>query len=208
MLDFDLVLGALASKRPIFHSEADFQQALAWELRLENPNIEIRLEYPPPGLERRIHLDLWVMEGDTATAVELKYLTQRIDISLGRERFDLREHSAPDLGRYGFVKDIKRLECVVAAGRQIVGYAIILTNDSTYWSPPRRRDTFDAKFRIHEGRVLSGPLAWDPRASEAYRTESIHLTGSYQLVWKEYSALVGPQHGEFRYALVQVSGHQ
>ena len=206
MLDFDLVLGALASKRPVFHSEADFQHALAWELHLENPNIDIRIEYPPPWLEDRFHLDLWIMEGDTATAVELKYLTQRLDISLGREQFNLRDHSARDLGRYYFVKDIERLERVVAVGKQFVGYAIILTNDPGYWENPTRTGSFDAKFRIQEGRVLSGRLDWDTRSLDPIK--SIQLTGSYPLEWRDYSTVDGPQHNEFRYALVKVSGQK
>lgn len=211
MLDFDSALNSLAHKRPVFHSEADFQYALAWELRLENPNIDIRLEYPPPWLEGRIHLDLWVMEGDTATAVELKYMTQRIDISLGRERFALKGHSAQDSGRYDFVKDIERLERVVAAGRRVIGYAVMLTNDHLYWSLPRRNDTLDADFRIHEGRSLSGSLAWDPKAAQGTqenREDSIDLSGSYGLLWKNYSFVDSPRNEEFRYALVQVSGQQ
>ena len=204
MIDFGLVLRALASKRPVFHSEADFQHALAWELHLENPDIEIRVEYPPPWIEDRIHLDLWVMEGDSAIAVELKYLTQKIDISLGRERFVLKDQSARDLGRYGFVKDIERLERVVAVGKQVVGYAIILTNDPGYWENPARTESFDAKFRIQEERVLSGRLDWDSRSLAPM--ESIELTGSYTIEWRDYFTIIGPLHNKFRFALVKVAG--
>ena len=211
MLDFNLLLEALANKRPVFHSEADFQHALAWELQLSDPNIDIRLEYRPSWLDRRNYVDIWVMEGDTATAVELKYKTRRIDMSFGGERFALLNQSAQDVGRYDYVKDIERVERVVAAGRQVVGYAIILTNDSGYWSLPRKSDSVDANFRIHEGRVLSGLLGWDPRASEGTRRgrmDSINLSGSYRLAWRGYSGSDGPQPREFRYALVQVSGQR
>ena len=37
-------LAKLAKKRPVFHSEADFQHALAWELQLDDPTAGIRLE--------------------------------------------------------------------------------------------------------------------------------------------------------------------
>ena len=37
-------MDSLAAKRPIFHSEADFQHALAWEVQLAHPNAGIRLE--------------------------------------------------------------------------------------------------------------------------------------------------------------------
>ena len=200
----------LALRRSVFHSEADFQHALAWELQLANPEIDIRLEYRPPWLDRRNYLDIWITEGDTATAVELKYKTQRIDIRLGGEQFDLQYHAAQDVGRYDFVKDIERLERVVASGRQMVGYAIILTNDPTYWSRSRKSNSVDADFRIQEGRVLSGLLGWDPRASEGTRRgrmDSIRLRGSYQLAWEDYSAVDVPKHGEFRYALITISGN-
>jgi hypothetical protein len=36
----DDVLARLASLRPVFHSEADFQQAFAWEIRSLDPQYE------------------------------------------------------------------------------------------------------------------------------------------------------------------------
>ena len=209
MLDFDSLMGALAKKRPVFHSEADFQHALAWEMQLTNPNFGIRLEYRPPWMERKTYVDLWATEGDTAIAVELKYKTSLINVTVGGEQFALLNQSAQDVGRYDFVKDVGRLEQIASDRRHIVGYAIILTNDHTYWNRPRKVDTVDANFRIHEGRLLSGQLGWDPRASEGTqekRTDSIRLDGSYPLVWRDYSSVDVQQHGEFRYALVSVSG--
>ena len=114
-------------------------------------------------------MDIWVIDQDTATAIELKYKASSVDTSIGGEQFALQNHAAQDLGRYDLVKDIERLERVVAAGRKVVGYAIILTNDSTYWSFPRKSDSVDANFRIQEGRVLSGLLALSPRAPEGTR---------------------------------------
>lgn len=40
----DEVLGRLARLRPVFHSEADFQQAFAWEARVLDPSLRVRLE--------------------------------------------------------------------------------------------------------------------------------------------------------------------
>ena len=40
----DQVLPALARRRPIFHSEADFQLALAWEIQTARPAAGVRLE--------------------------------------------------------------------------------------------------------------------------------------------------------------------
>ncbi|MBS3763395.1 MAG: hypothetical protein KGZ25_08855, partial [Planctomycetes bacterium] len=49
------VLGELATERRIFHSEADFQHALAWKIREElekrDKEFRIRLEYKHPALQ-------------------------------------------------------------------------------------------------------------------------------------------------------------
>ena len=208
MLDLNPLLAGLATKRPVFHSEADFQHALAWELHLMDPNINVRLEYRPPWMDRRQYIDIWVIQGDTETAIELKYKTKKMDISIAGEQFALQNQAAQDIGRYDFVKDIERLERVVAARRQVVGYAIILTNDSTYWSHPRRSDSVDSDFRIQEGRTLSGLLSWGAGASEGTRrgrTDAIQLANSYQLDWRDYSEVGNSKDMKFRYTTVQVS---
>jgi uncharacterized protein YjbI with pentapeptide repeats len=179
MIDLNLLLATLANKRPVFHSEADFQHALAWELQLLDPNVNIRLEYRPPWLDRRNYMDIWVIDEDTATAIELKYKTRSVDISIGGEQFALQNHAAQDLGRYDFVKDIERLERVVAAGRQVVGYAIILTNDPTYWSLPGKSDSVDANLGFADLRQadLTGTNLADAYLSGANLTDA-NLSGA------------------------------
>ena len=68
------------------------------------------------------------------------------------ERFVLRDQGAQDIRRYDFLMDIQRLEDEVSEGRARQGFAILLTNDPSYWQPPRRDETVDAAFRIHDGR--------------------------------------------------------
>ncbi len=46
-LDIHGALGRLSAVRPIFHSEADFQHALAWTIQLQHPDATIRLEIRP-----------------------------------------------------------------------------------------------------------------------------------------------------------------
>jgi len=52
---FDLasVMYELSVVRPVFHSEADFQHALAWQIHKQNSALKIRLEYRPPELGRK-----------------------------------------------------------------------------------------------------------------------------------------------------------
>ena len=103
MLDLNLLLAGLATKRPVFHSEADFQHALSWELHLMDPNIDVRLEYRPPWIDRKQYVDIWVIQDDTETAIELKYKTKKMDISIAGEQFALQNQAAQDIGRYDFV---------------------------------------------------------------------------------------------------------
>ena len=68
-LPLDAVLAGLSAKRPVFHSEADFQHAFAWEVHLLDPRIEVRLETHP---EPNVRLDLLLSRPDLDrhTAVE------------------------------------------------------------------------------------------------------------------------------------------
>ena len=62
--------------------------------------------------------------------------------------------------RYDVVKDVARLETFCLAGVAHIGFAIVLTNDSGYWSTGSKIDPFDAAFRIADGRVLTGSCEW------------------------------------------------
>jgi len=46
MIQIEPVLASLSVRRPIFHSEADLQHELAHELRVHDPSLALRLEYP------------------------------------------------------------------------------------------------------------------------------------------------------------------
>lgn len=100
-------LRGLATRRTVFHSEADFQHALAWQLQLDHPEAHIRLETRPLR-DRAVFLDLAVNIAGTRTAVELKYLVRSLVCEVDGERFELRAQSAHLVRRYDVVKDIRR----------------------------------------------------------------------------------------------------
>src|SRR5687767_6681187 len=102
-------MSRLAVLRPIFHSEADFQHALAWQIREERPDLTIRLEYRSPHLDQRGYIDLWVTDGNESLGVELKYKTRARKEEVNGETFDLLNQSAQDIGRYDTLRDIERL---------------------------------------------------------------------------------------------------
>ena len=207
MLDIDGLMASLADTRKVFHSEADFQHALAWHIHQAMPEGQVRLEVDVMPVEhQRRFLDIWLpVEG---IAIELKYKTRGLELEQGDESFALRDQGAQVQGRYDFLRDIQRLELTRSKLKQCkAGYAVLLTNDSSYWKVPMRRDTVDADFRVHEGRESSGALAWAAGASSGTvgdRKSPIQIRGSYRLRWREYSSFPEKPYGRFRYLAVSV----
>lgn len=204
MFDPHLVMRSLAVRRPIFHSEADFQHEFAWEVRSHLPNCEVRLEVPSPG-EGIGTTDIVVYNGGAVHGVELKYLTRRHQCEFKGEKFYLKAHGAQDLRRHDVLKDVWRLERFngLHAGPS---HVIALTNDRSYWQPFQRRATIDAAFRLDEGRTVSGELLWAEGAGAGTirgRAVPLALGGHYQMAWQDYSSL---SEGSclFRYLAVEV----
>jgi hypothetical protein len=211
MFDLLEILYQLQKKRPVFHSEADFQHSLAWEIHERFPTYSMRLEYPlQPGQPE--HLDIFVFNQGEALAIELKYKTALLFSIVNKELYSLKNHSAQDCGRYDFVADIERLERFVRENGKATGYAILLTNDSSYWNLPRDKDCVDAKFRVHEGRTLGGLLSWHASASKGTtrgREKPLSITGTYGLHWQDYSEIEvntnTRDHRQFRQLVVNIN---
>jgi hypothetical protein len=112
VVDLEHALGQLAQLRPVFHSESDFQLALAWQVRLEAPDVQVRLETRPLT---NIHLDLAFQDPVTghSTAVEVKYLTRFWAGTVNGERYDLKNQGAQDIRAYDVIKDITRVESFI-----------------------------------------------------------------------------------------------
>lgn len=197
------LLAALAHSRPVFHSEADFQFALAWAWQQGFRDAAIRLEYRLAVDGTRDYADLWIRELPGTTYLELKYWTRAVDVEVGGERFVLANQAAQDLSRYDFVKDLARVERTVRSGLADRGGVIALTNDPAYWTESHRL-TIDSEFRLHEGRVLAGSLAWAPHAGGTTRgrEDGLSVRGRYECHWLPYSD-VG-ERGELRYLFIPV----
>ena len=206
MLDIAKLMLGLSKARPIFHSEADFQHAFAWQIHENLPDCQIRLEYNPrPAQKKRMYLDVWVRS--LRVAIELKYLTRKLELEWENELFALRNQAAQDISRYDYCKDVQRLEQVAVEGIAKAGIAILLTNDSSYWRTAQHHATADADFRLEEGRKLSGSLAWSNRAGAGTtkgREEPIEIDGSYDLTWRDYSRPASTSYEQFRFLTVCV----
>jgi hypothetical protein len=201
------LLADLAIRRPVFHSEADFQHAFAWLLHQRHPELSMRLEVPVRIGQTVLHVDLLAFSAAKTIAIELKYKTKGVALAFDAEEFRLANHGAQDLARYDFIKDIHRLEQLATVNNGTLGFAVLLTNDSSYWGQGRRSESIDAAFRLHPERLLTGDLAWDVRASSGTirgREDSLNLGGSYPIAWRDYSELIAPRYGRFRYLAIGV----
>ena len=190
MIEPGKILSILAKERPVFHSEADFQHAFAWAIHKEFRGATVRLELPLQIKDQPLHIDIWVVLRGNIIGFELKYLTRKLSKELNGELFQLKNQSAQDIRRYDFIKDIKRLENIAVERKNFTGYAILLTNDGSYWSKPSIQGTIDCKFRLQEGRILEGMLAWGKEASKGTtegREQALTLNGRYKVLWKDYS---------------------
>lgn len=169
------LLSELSKARPVFHSEADFQHALAWQIKLQKPNVKVRLEYPL-SIEQELDedLDILISDNQCNTAIELKYKTSPFFAPLDSEIFHLKGQGAQDQGRYDFLKDISRLERYVSKTPKANGYAIFLSNDSSYWRPPRDKVTVCDEFRLTEGKTILGALSWGKNAGKGTTNREKH----------------------------------
>lgn len=190
-------MDALARKRPIFHSEADFQHALAWEIQTAHPTAALRLE-KRVAVRPSIELDL---------AIDLRGV--RLGVEVAGEQFTL-STGADDHARYFAIEDLARLERLVAEGTIDSGVLVLLTNVANMWEPPasRRRVLYE-DFRMHEGHVLVGTMAWGGWGAAGGRPSgasgTVTLTGGYPLAWRNYSAV---EDTRFRYLLISVGEPQ
>ena len=206
MLDVHGLMKSLSERRPIFHSEADFQHELAWEIRKANPDTQIRLEHPLGFEEQKAaHLDIWLP--NEKTAIELEYCTGKFTCIWNGEYFDLKYQGAQDTRRYDYLKDIQRLERFKCNR----GFVVLLTNDPLYWNSPPRSGTIDAAFRIHELQEIAGVVKWrgnPAKGTISSRETPIALNGAYTMHWQDYSALSTERYGHFRYLALLVENQE
>ena len=204
VFNINTTLQALSQIRPIFHNEADFQFAFAWEIQKQYSDYNIRLEYKTPTFDNR-YTDIWI-KGENPIAIELKYKPVSMKLQHNKERFELKNHGAQDIGRYDFLKDVQRLEEIIMKYPETSAYAIMITNDSLYWRNPKKHNSVDKDFKIHQGRNIHGVLSWSPEAGKGTtknREEPIQIHGNYDMDWKSYSN-IDQEYEKFRMLCLQI----
>ncbi|MGG1599135.1 hypothetical protein [Paenibacillus naphthalenovorans] len=210
-MNIEHLLRRLSVKRPLFHNEADFQHALAWEIR-EQEGGTIRLERRMDVGNQKVYLDIWFEKENRKYAIELKYKVKTLEHTLDNEKYSLSNHGAQDIGRYDVLKDLYRIEQLVITGQVDEGFVIFLTNDPSYYlDPVQDKPTADRDFRIHEGKQVHGLLNWGEGTGDGTmkgREEAISVIGNYKMHWSPYSRLDHPSNGNFKVLVLHVRPDQ
>lgn len=136
-------------------NERDLQVQLAFALARKH---EVHLEYFVPksafggdyiwGNDMYVDIVVAAKEGKEFLPVELKFKTRKPEEPIKLRRFEeelsnqdddiIKDQGAQDLGRYGFWKDVRRLELLRKRFKKNIknGLAIFLTNDESYLNCP------------------------------------------------------------------------
>ena len=205
------IMRNLRKHRRIFHSEADFQHALAWQIHTDFPDCQIRLEYKPIS-NVNMFVDIWAWIEGTQIAIEVKYPAAKQIIKQQDETYHLDKGGPLDTARYGFLNDIQRLE-KFSDRKNTIRFAVLLTNQQDLWEKPQssRKRTNDYQFRIHQDQWVTGDKMWamktSPKIKQSY--PSLNIKGGYVMKWHNYSSFRDvTKNSQFRYLEVKVYGNR
>jgi hypothetical protein len=207
-------LKELAQLRPVFHSEADFQHELG--CLLKSKGHQVRLERPyylaVPNFPNRLKVEL-DLEVDGMVAIELKLKTALCSMDVNGEIFNLKDHSAPNLGRFDFVDDARRVRYLVDHGPHKFGFSVLLTNSQYYWAN-NAENTMSASFDLTNGRAfqVGQILNWNgnPGSNSVSKKRlapfapiAVHFNET--TLWNEYSERKGIVNGKFKFLVLDVN---
>jgi len=199
------IIDTLAETRPFFHLEADFQIALANSIKewigKKAPRSEAKIylekKIGPKG--NSMSVDIVVKLNSKEYFIEVKYATKEKEPEQARGLRDkenfanviqyVAKSTAPNLNRYGFWKDVHRLEGIVN-GEGRIGYAIFLTTDPLYWDEDDWKRHSDVNFKMCKQRekVSAGvELVWTGKNPK----DSIIIKNEYALSqnWHPYGKI-------------------
>lgn len=207
----------LEEERLFFFNERDLQMKLAVYLMQKKYKVEVEYRITKADLQNGgiyypweedvISIDLVLEFERYYIPIEIKYKTRAINKDIKTfTRFGenvsaediVKNQSAQDLGRYGFWKDVKRLELIKARYKQVVGgIALFVTNDESYKINPKpsKKDVGYYNFRMIENETISGKLQWQKDGKVIDVTgpcRNFELENEYTInSWKQYTANIG-----------------
>jgi hypothetical protein len=188
------------NERGIFHSEADFQHALAWKIHEKFRNeYKIRLEFV---IEDK-HIDLVLIDSsDNKIGIELKYKTKKFVGKINEELYSLRNHGAEDCGRYDAIKDIERLEELVRENKLKQGFVIFLTNNDYYLNKCAGNA---CQFSLEDEKEITGKLDWGKdtgKGTKKGRENVLSLNGNYKIKWINSPNFI--EKSTFKYFILEI----
>lgn len=137
----------------------------------------------------QMRIDIMVEKDGKFAVVELKYATTYIDKaltvfgeSLPKGIEIIKYQGAQDIVMYGYWKDVRRIEALTTFPKMIGGVALMVANDSFYWTKPERTPAY-RPFSTHEGHTVGGNLIWTGGTSKS--APSFKLNGTYTCHWQD-----------------------
>lgn len=198
---------ALTGRRPIFHSEFDFQFALCHVME-EAGVSRIRLERMVQlAGNPRFEIDIMgYIDDETPIALELKYPKKRFAGVVRSDGFDetynLPSSDAFDVDARGIWKDASRIEELITGEIVKAGALIALSNYAFWDERTHKQGTHAYDFRLWQGReVAAGTVLRFPESAKVATRESspVQLRYPYRCDWHQYSAPLG---SDFRYLVL------
>lgn len=209
----------------IFVSENDLVMNFAFYMKEQFPLGIFRFEVPykvqfdpqkptsaPLKFPLFSYIDLIMDLGEKKYAFEFKYQTALLAVKEIHEGLELKNHSAQDVFRFGFRKDIYRLEQLKKQCQIEQGYAILLSNDSTLINTDCRKAVNDRAYRFNnENLIKGGDANWSDIAHEpkwlmqkAFNISLPLRPEGYPFIWNEYLKYDDSKNGKFQFGLVEV----
>lgn len=169
---FDIyhVIMELSKTNPIFHNEQGFQDYLVHKIGMLYPKLKIKFEHKTIlDKGHKSYIDILIKnEEGLYIPIELKYRTNKLHCNFDDCTYELSNQSAEDITRYGYLKDISRIEKYSETEEKfLTGYAIMLTNQSNVWKKDYHivGNTFD-DFLINDNIIVSsGIKKWSENTS-------------------------------------------
>jgi hypothetical protein len=203
----DQWMTTLSRRRPVFHSEFDFQFALS-DVMAQAGVGRIRLERTVQlRSDRRLAVDIMGCFNQEPIALELKYPKKRFvgTVSSGGydESFNLPSSDAFDLDAHAVWKDASRIEGLIAVDIVKAGAVITLSNYDFWDQRKHKHGTQAYDFRLWQDREVEAATVLSFPESAKWLTPAyspVQLRYPYRCDWRHYSEPLGV---DFRYLVLE-----
>lgn len=182
----------LSKERRLFHSEANFQHALAYLIHQKCSYSQIRLEKEIS----EFYVDI-IIHDKITIGIELKYKTKKFNYSELGEEFNLKSVNAHNFGCLDCRKYIYRLETLRNSN--------FLTNDTNYFNKKNNsKQPIYENIKIYDNNKINKKVDWvgSSASKNLISKQNIpDLNNEYKCNWEKYSKC---DDKEFKYSLLEV----